>query len=353
MNIGLKEIGKNCEPYIIAEAGINHNGELEKAFKMIEAAKQAGVDAIKFQTFKAEEMVSSKKQLFTYYSQGKEITESMLEMFKRYEFTNDEWFKIKQKCDELEITFLSTPQNKSDLELLLELRIPAIKVGSDDFTHLPLLKMYAETGLPLLLSCGMSDLGEVYQALETIDAFEGYPVVLLLCTSEYPTPPEQVNLKKIVTLSHAFPEIPIGFSDHTQGSLASSVAVAFGACLFEKHFTLDNQFPGPDHWFSENPESLKIWANSIRTSYKLLGNPLVRPTKKEKEMRLIARRYIVAIENIKKGQEFIESNIGLRRTGEQGLLPMYFTEVLGKSSSREIPKGSLIKLGDFYEKNSN
>ena len=222
-NQKLKNYG---EPFIVAEAGINHNGELVKAFEMIEVAKQSGVDAVKFQTFKAEEFCGDKKQTFTYKSQGKKITESMFEMFKRYEFSRDEWFQIKQKCDDENILFLSTPQNRSDLDLLLELGLPVIKVGSDDFTNLPLLEDYATTKLPMIVSCGMSDLAEVYQALDIIGTFEGYPTILLLCTSQYPTPPEDVNILKLKTLSNAFPDLVLGFSDHTQGSLASSLASA-------------------------------------------------------------------------------------------------------------------------------
>ena len=262
-NQKLKNYGKL---FIVAEAGINHNGELIKAFEMIEVAKQSGVDAVKFQTFKAEEFCGDKTQMFTYQSQGKKITESMFEMFKRYEFDYDEWLQIKQKCDDENILFLSTPQNRSDLDLLLELELPAIKVGSDDFTNLPLLEDYSTTKLPMIVSCGMSDLSEVRQALDAIGTFEGYPTILLLCTSQYPTPPEDVNLLKLKTLANAFPDLVLGFSDHTKGSLASSLAVGFGAVFFEKHFTLDNNLAGPDHWFSENPESLKDWVESIHQS---------------------------------------------------------------------------------------
>ena len=166
------------EPFIVAEAGINHNGKLKLAFDMIEVAKKSGVNAIKFQTYRTEEVCGDKTQMFTYQSQGKEVTESMFEMFSRYEFTRDEWKKIKQKCDLEGILFLSTPQNRSDLDLLIELGIPAIKVGSDDFVNLPLLSDYATTKIPMIVSCGMADMAEVYQALDAIGTFDGYPTVL-------------------------------------------------------------------------------------------------------------------------------------------------------------------------------
>jgi sialic acid synthase SpsE len=339
-NQKLRNYGK---PFIVAEAGINHNGELVKAFEMIDVAKKSGVNAVKFQTFKAEEFCGDKKQTLTYKSQGKKNTESMFEMFKRCEFSRDEWFKIKQKCDDENILFLSTPQNRSDLDLLLELELPAIKVGSDDFTNLPLLEDYAETKLPMIVSCGMSDLAEVYQALDVIGTFKGYPTILLLCTSQYPTPPEDVNILKLKTLSNTFPDLVLGFSDHTQGSLASSLAVGFGAVFFEKHFTLDNNLAGPDHWFSENPESLKEWVESIHESYQMMGDALVRPTPMELEMRKLARRSIVVLKDIKKGEKLTEGNIGLRRAGS-GLSPIFIKDMLGNNANQYLRQGELLKL---------
>ena len=341
-----KTVGKGYPPFIIAEAGINHNGKVETAFEMIKVAKNAGADAIKFQTFKTEEFVGDPYLTYTYRSQGKEITESMFEMFKRYEFNRDKWFLIKKKCDEEGIMFLSTPQNRSDLDVLLEVGVPAIKVGSDDFTNLPLLRSYVETGLPLIVSCGMSDLSEVHNALEVIGFFQEYPTILMLCTSEYPTPPESVNLLKLRTLSHAFPGIVLGFSDHTLGPLASALAVSLGACVFEKHLTLNRDLPGPDHWFSEEPEGLKEWANSIRRAFIMLGKAEVRPTKAEMEMRLLARRSIIALKDLKKGETLTLENTGLRRPGN-GLPPGMLDKVIGMKATHDISKRTLLKMGDF------
>jgi len=342
-------IGQGCKPFIIAEAGINHNGEIEKAIKMIKIAKKAGANAIKFQTFKAEEFMADAKQMFTYTSQGKEVTESMLEMFKRYEFSREEWFKIKQKCDDEKIMFLSTPQNKSDLNLLLELNVPAIKVGSDDFVNLPLLEDYTTTNLPLLVSCGMSNLSEIFQALDTIGTLEdNYPTVLLLTTSQYPTPPNDVNLNKLKTLSKTFPNLPLGFSDHTQGVLASSLAVALGACVFEKHFTLDHNLPGPDHWFSEDPIGLTEWINSVRNSFLMLGDELIKPTIEEEKIKKIARRSIASIKDISEGEILDSSNIGLRRPGD-GLPPSMIKQIYGMKTTKKILKGTRLSLNDFFK----
>ena len=348
MNIKVKNkiIGEGLTPFIIAEAGINHNGSIDLAYDMIETAYISGADAIKFQTFKAEEFVSNEDQLYTYKSKGQEITESMLEMFKRYEFAPDEWFKIKKKCDEVGIIFLSTPQNATDLDLLMEIGIPLIKVGSDDFTNLPLLKDYSGTRLPMILSCGMADLGEIYQSLDCIGTFNGYPTILLLCTSQYPTPLKDVNLLKLKTLNNAFPMVTLGFSDHTQGSLASSLAVAMGASVFEKHFTTDNNLEGPDHWFSENPKGLKSWINSIRDSYSILGSSTVKPTKEELKMRSVARRSIIALKDINKGESFTKSNIGLKRPGD-GLPPVLFDRIIGKKADKVLIKGQQLSLGDI------
>ncbi len=344
IKIGNRSIEKNGPPFIIAEAGINHNGEIEKAYSMIKLAKESGADAIKFQTFKAEEFVGDPDLTYTYMSQGKEVTESMLVMFKRYEFTRDEWFLIKQRCDEERIIFLSTPQNRSDLELLIEIGIPAIKVGSDDFTNIPLLKSYTKTGLPLIVSSGMSTLAEVYQALEAIGSLDGYPTVLMICTSQYPTPPEDVNLLKLKTLAAAFPVVILGFSDHTQGPLASSLAVAMEALVFEKHFTLDHNLPGPDLWFSEDPDSLKEWISSIRKSFILLGSRIVRPTPQERLNKKEFQRVIVAAENIKKGETFSMNNLTMRRiSGGKGLPPKMLDLILGKQADKDYGKGKPIK----------
>ena len=339
-------IGHGCQPFIIAEAGINHNGEIANALKMIDVAKTAGVDAIKFQTFEASGIVIDSSLTFTYKSQGKEITESMFEMYKRCEFSKTEWIKIKQKCDEVKILFLSTPENRSDLDLLLELGIPAIKIGSDDFTNIPLLKDYSSTGLPLIISCGMANLNEIHQTLNAIGSLEKYPTILMFTTSEYPTIPMNVNLLKLKTLAKSFPKIPLGYSDHTQGILASSLAVAFGAKVFEKHFTIDKNLPGPDHWFSEDPEGLKNWVDSIRTAATMLGSEEVKATEKEEKTKILARRSIVALSDIKQGESFNQNNIGLRRPGN-GLPAIIIEEIFGKKSAKKISKGNLLKIGDF------
>ena len=345
ISIAGREIGEGCAPFIIAEVGLNHNGELTKALEMIEVAKRAGVDAVKFQTFRAEEFVGDPAMTFTYRSAGRTVTESMLEMFRRYELKREDWGVIRRHCDQQGILFMSTPQNRSDLDLLLEVGIPAVKVGSDDFTNLPLLASYARTKLPMIVSCGMSNLGEVHHALEAVGTLDGYPTVLLVCTSQYPTPPEDANVLRIRALREAYPDLPIGYSDHTQGSTASTLAVGLGAAVFEKHFTLDQALPGPDHWFSETPASLEEWASSIRRAHAMLGSPVVRPTRKELENKKEFQRVIVAGQDIAGGEAFTPENLVMRRMpGGVGLAPKIASVLLGRRSRRSYRKGEIIEI---------
>lgn len=338
-------VGDGHPPFVIAEVGINHNGEIDRALAMVRTAREAGADAVKFQTFKASEFVGDPNQLYTYRSKGEQVTESMLAMFQRYELPLDAWGKIKSECDRQGMIFLSTPQNRSDLDLLLELNVPAIKVGSDDFTNLPLLKSYAATGLPLIVSCGMADMNEVRSSLGAIGVSSGYPTVLLLCTSQYPTPPGDVNLRKLKTLRDAFPDVTLGYSDHTQGSLAASVATALGATVFEKHFTLSRDLPGPDHWFSEDPIGLRNWISSIYMAYSMLGNSIIEPTSAEREMRLIARRSIVVLCDVNPGEPLSECNVGLRRPGT-GLPPEMLGSIVGRVASRPLKAGHVLQIND-------
>lgn len=345
VDLGGRLVGPDCPPFVVAEVGINHNGELDRALEMIRVAAAAGCDAVKFQTFKAAEFVNDSSQMFTYRSQGREVTESMLAMFRRYELPETAWPVIKAECERSGILFFSTPQNRSDLDILLQVGVPAVKVGSDDFTNLPLLKSYAESGLPLILSTGMSDLAEAYQALEAVGALDGYPLILLVCTSQYPTLPENVNLARLATLRAAFPMVPIGYSDHTVGPLASSLATALGACFLEKHFTLSHDLPGPDHWFSEDVEGLSLWVDGIRKSSKMLGSPVVRPSPPEWSMKMDAQRRLVASRDICAGEVLDAAAFTTRRVANgRGLLPRHLELLVGRASPRAFSQGEPIEL---------
>ena len=344
--IANKEISSSSSPYVIAEVGINHNGCIDTALEMVEIAKLSGADAVKFQTFKATEFCGGREQLFRYFSQGQEVTESMLDMFQRFELADDDWAKIRARSIEIGIDFFSSPQNASDLDLLLSVGVPAIKIGSDDLSNLPLIKYYASKKLPLILSSGMADLAEVHQALEAAGWLQGNLVAMLVCTSQYPTPALDVNIKRVKTLQDAFPSLLVGFSDHTQGNDAAIMAVSLGAKIFEKHFTLSHDLAGPDHWFSLSPTELKSWVESIHQAHLMLGTGIVSPTLDEMKMRRIARRSILALRNIEPGEIIDDQSIGLRRPGN-GLSPALFESILGTKALRPIKNGDFIELGDF------
>ncbi|MBD5555774.1 MAG: N-acetylneuraminate synthase [Roseburia sp.] len=343
--IGNKIIGKHSEPFIIAEAGINHNGDIKLAKKMILAAREAGVDAVKFQTFKTEEFIQDKSETYTYQSQGKTVTESQYEMFKRTEFSEDEWREIKDFCDEHGVTFLSTPASEEGLKFLISLGIDAIKISSDDFVNIPLIKRYETYEIPIIASCGMANEEEIKVTLNTLRVNEGHPVCLMLCTSEYPTPLSDVNAKKLTTMSEKFPKAVLGLSDHSQGNVSAIVATALGARVFEKHFTLDHELPGPDHWFSSEPNELKNWAKEIRDAYTVLGKPELEPTEIEKAQRKLARRSITTACDIKKGDKFSDSNLLLLRPGT-GIGADQWEKIIGKSAKHDIKQNSQLKWED-------
>lgn len=332
----------NDEPcFIVAEVGINHNGDVNSAKKMIDVAKECGVDAVKFQTFKAEEFVSNPDETYTYKSQGKLVTESMLEMFKRYEFSEGGWKEIFNYCKNMNIICFSTPQNPSDLDFLLKIvDLLIIKVGSDDLTNLELLKYYASKNKPMIISVGMAFISEIEDAVETIKEKGNNDLVVLHCISSYPSEPEEVNLKKMLTIKQAF-DVVVGFSDHTIGNIAATAAIALGAKVIEKHFTLDKNLPGPDHWFSSDPKELSQLVRAIRYTEKSLGNYVIKPTPKEIEMRKIARRSIVAARDIKKGEIITPEALCVKRPGT-GLPPKFINYILKKEAKMKIKKNELI-----------
>lgn len=344
--IGTKSVGPNSPVYIIAEAGVNHNGDVDYAKNMIKCAKKCGVDAVKFQVFKADEFISNPEDVYTYLSQGKLVTESMLEMFKRYEFNKEEWREIFNCCQREKIDFFATPQNRVDLDFLIDLvDIPVIKVGSDDLTNLELLKYYASKGKPLIISAGMAFLSEIEDAVNTIQETGNTNLAVLHCVSSYPTNAEDVHLRKMNTISQVF-KVVTGFSDHTHGSTAAIGAVALGASIIEKHFTLDNNLPGPDHLFSANPDELKDLVNKIRYIEKALGQSSIAPTLKECEMRKLARRSIIASIDIEEGEIIRKEHIDFKRPGN-GLPPKFVNYILGRNARIKIQKNDQITFDNI------
>lgn len=290
MNINGHEIGK--APFIIAEVGLNHCGDLYHAFQMIKAANWAGCNAVKFQTFKAVD-VCDDEQEYTYQSQGKTITEKRINLFRRTQLRDSDWKLLSDSCRKEGIIFLSTPETPADLDILLEVGIPAIKIGSDNLTNIPMLKYCArdDVGLPIILSCGMSDSLEVGRALYAV-GMGGAEAAVLVCTSQYPCGPESANLSRIRTLQRGYGGIPIGLSDHTIGYAAAVAAVGLGASIFECHFTLNHDLPGPDHWWSKTPEELREWVSAINTAHVMMGDGVVKPNDMELEAKAKFQRRV-------------------------------------------------------------
>lgn len=341
-----RKIGEGHKPFIIAEAGINHNGSTDIAKEMIKMAKEAGADAVKFQTFTAEEFVQDRKLMYTYISQGNTVTEPIIDVFKRSELSKDEWKELKIFCDDNNILFISTPGNISDMELLMSIGVSALKVGSDDFVNIPLIRRFKAEKVPLLLSCGMAEEDEIELTLQTAGAFSGKEIALFLCTSQYPTPAKDVNILRLRTLRKKYPNLVLGLSDHSKGSTAAIMAICYGARIFEKHFTLDKSLAGPDHWFSDTPDELGKWIRDINEANEMLGYSELRPTLDEEKNRREYQRSITTLDVIKKGELYTVDNLCMRRPGS-GLTGKMWDEVIGKRATRDINKNVQLCRRDY------
>ena len=339
IKIGGKLIGAGNPCFIIAEAGVNHNGKLSLAKKLVDKAKEAGVDAVKFQTFKAENIVTKEAKQAKYQTKNIGKKESQFAMLKRLELSYADFRNLKKYCARKKIIFLSTPHSsKEDVDIVAEL-CPVIKIASGDLTNLPFLKYIAKKDLPIILSTGMANLREVKEAVKTILSINK-KIILLHCTTNYPTPVNEVNLRAMFTMGEEF-NLPVGYSDHTQGMEVSLAAAAMGACVIEKHFTLNKKLPGPDHKASLGPEELKAMVRGIRNIQAALGDGTKKPTPSEMETAKVARKSIVAAKNIKKGTEIREDMLAIKRPGT-GIAPKYFSKILGKKAKKDIKKDSLI-----------
>ncbi|MEW6593798.1 MAG: N-acetylneuraminate synthase family protein [Thermodesulfobacteriota bacterium] len=317
LHIEGRGIGDGYPVFVIAEAGANHNGDLKLAKEMVCAAREVGADCIKFQTFTAEEFCADRVKTFTYKSQGQMVTESEFEMFKRLEFQREEWVELMDFCRAQGILFLTTVQDPVNLTMMLELGLKGIKVGSDDFDHLLNLRRYAATGLPLILSKGMSGLSEVEQVLNAVQPLAPGGVAVLHCVSLYPADARCLNLSQIRALRERFPQVVWGFSDHSTSTIAPALAVTFGARIIEKHFTLDHGLPGPDHWFSMNPEEMREMIRNIRFAEEAAGDGRIEPAVEEEASRSIMRRRVIARVELPAGSLLCDDLVMFKRA-EQG-----------------------------------
>jgi len=330
--------------FIIAEAGVNHNGSLEMALRLIDAACAAGADAVKFQTFKAEKIIAINAPKAAYQKDTTGSDESQLEMVRKLELDEAAHTRLHHYCQDKDIRFLSTPFDLESIDLLTRLGLEIFKIPSGEITNLPYLRKLGAMKKRLILSTGMADLSEIKDALDVlVDAGSRMEdITVLHCNTEYPTPFEDVNLRAMLTIRSAFPGISVGYSDHTLGIEAPIAAVAMGATVIEKHFTLDRNLPGPDHRASLEPDELAAMISAIRNIEKALGTGIKKPSPSESRNIPAARKSIVAAAPIKKGETFTETNITVKRPGT-GITPMRWDEIIGRKAAKSYRKDELIE----------
>ena len=330
--------------FIIAEAGVNHNGSLALAKKLVDAAADAGADAVKFQTFKANNLVSKSAHKADYQKQTTAADETQHAMLAKLELDDAAHRSIIEYCKGRQILFLSTPFDIESADMLEDLGMSIYKIPSGEITNLPYLRHISRLGREIILSTGMSDLREVENALEVLES-AGTPrsiITVLHATTEYPCPMEDVNLKAMLTIQKTF-GVKVGYSDHTSGIEVPIAAVALGACVIEKHFTLDRAMDGPDHKASLEPDELKAMVSAIRNIEQTLGDGIKRPSPSELKNIPIARKSLVALCDIKKGDLFSVKNLGAKRPG-YGISPMRWDEVIGRPARRNFLLDELIEL---------
>lgn len=332
MKVGTKIIGRNQPVFIIAEAGINHNGSLKLAKRLIEKAKEAGADAVKFQTFNPESLCSQRSQYF--------------KLFKSLQIAMTDWMEMAEFARKTGIIFLSTPFDEQSVDLLYSLGVPAFKIASGDLTYLPFLKYIARKNKPVLLSTGASEKSEIREALKTIYSTGNRKVILLHCVSNYPARAEDVNLKVIDALAQEF-NIPVGFSDHTTDITIPIIAAYLGARVIEKHFTLDKNLNGPDHKLSLEPKEFKGMVTQIRIIKEVSGDGKKKPCSSEKKIKDLLRRSIIAKCNIPKGTVISKEMLKISRPGT-GIEPKFLEKVISKVARQDIDEDEVLHWGKLY-----
>lgn len=333
---------------IIAEAGVNHNGDIAMAKQLIDVAAAAGADYVKFQSFKAESLVSEKAALAEYQKANtKNEVKSQYEMLKQLELSEASHFELKTYAESKQIKFLSTAFDVDYVHFLNQLGIDFFKVPSGEITNLPYLETIASTKLPVIISTGMADLKEIEEAIQVFlnAGYSKSEIIVLHCNTQYPTQPEDVNMNAMISIKNAC-GVKVGYSDHTLGLEASLAAVALGACVIEKHFTLDKNLRGPDHLASLEPNELKQLVNSIRLTEKMLGSAEKTPTPSELPNKAVARKSIHAAATFNQGDLLTIDKLSFLRPGN-GISPMQYKALLGKKVKHTIEKGAILKWEDF------
>ncbi|WP_045212421.1 N-acetylneuraminate synthase [Desulfonatronovibrio magnus] len=328
---------------IIAEAGVNHNGSLDTAKLLIDAAAEAGADMVKFQTFKAAKLVTRGAEKAEYQQKATSINQSQYEMLQNLELSAEDHKALIRLCKDKNIAFLSTAFDHDSIDLLAGLGQNVWKIPSGEITNLPYLRRIGSLGQEIILSTGMADLGEIEDSLQVLEeaGTNRKNITVLHCNTEYPTPMQDVNLRAMQTIKAAFPGIKVGYSDHTQGIEVPIAAVALGATVIEKHFTLDRNMEGPDHKASLEPSELKAMVKAIRNIEQAMGDGIKRPSPSEMKNKPIVRKSIVAACSIKKGEVFTEENLTVKRPGT-GIPPMRWDEVIGQTAHKDYMVDDLI-----------
>ena len=329
---------------IIAEAGVNHNGSLNRALKLVDIAKDCGADIVKFQTFIPHLVASKYSKVAEYQKSYHKENSSQLDLIKKFYLSFDDFIKIKKRCKKLKIEFLSTAFDNESLFFLKSMNPLRYKIPSGEITNLPFIKSIAKLNKKIILSTGMSNVAEIKDALLVIkkNGLALNKTTLLKCTSAYPTPAKEVNLKAMLTLANIF-KLPVGLSDHSMGIEVSIAAAAMGATIIEKHFTIDRNLPGPDQKSSIEPNELQSLVKSIRNIELAMGDGLIKPTKSEIKNINIGRKSIIALKDIKKGEKFNLNNIIIKRPGT-GISPMKIDKVLKMKSEYNFKKDDIIKV---------
>lgn len=329
---------------IIAEAGVNHNGSLDRAKQLVASAAAAGADLVKFQSFITGKSISREAPKAEYQKHTTGADETQYEMVRKLELSRADHEALIEECRRHGIGFFSTAFDTDSFDMLVELGLKQVKIPSGEITNLPLLRYMTRLGLPVILSTGMANLGDIEAALDVMEQ-AGTPrhkITVLHCTTEYPTPMEDVNLRAMVSLKAAF-GVEVGYSDHTPGIEVSIAAVALGATVIEKHFTLDRSLPGPDHQASLEPHELKAMVDAIRNIERALGDGIKRPSPSELKNKPIARKSLVASRAIRAGEPFSADNLATKRPGT-GVSPMRWDEVIGRPAPRDFAADELITL---------
>lgn len=340
INIAGTIVSDDSPVFIIAEAGVNHGGDIELAKKLVDIAAQAGADAVKFQAFRTENLILEKVEKAPYQQKTTSQSESQFEMLKKLELQKQQYAELKNYCEKKKIVFLITPFDEGSLQEIEETGVAAYKVASTDATNLPFLKKIAKTGKPIVFSTGMCYLDEVKAALEEMYQWNK-DIILLQCTANYPIKDEEANLNVIKTFRENF-DIIIGYSDHSVGIGAAPYAVPMGAKVLEKHFTIDKSLEGPDHLASLDPDELKAFVQQVRKIETYLGGTVKKPTDSELHTRKSLQKCLVAAKKITRGEVFTEENIVGKRTGGAGISPIRYREIIGKPAPRDFEANEVI-----------